>query len=532
MLPAAAAFADVTAPGTFPVTTEPATLTVWNVQPASVEDYWTNDETIWYEEKTGVHVEWQTSNTTERDTNLNMSIASGDYPDIYFQNFSGTKLLELYQDGVIIPLNDLIDQNTVYIKQLLTDNPQFKEAITAPDGNIYSLFNAKYTVTEGIFSQMWVYTPWLTAWQQAAGKDDTAPATTEEFQEMLRYFRDNDMNGNGDPKDEIPLTGNYQYWQQGSDPLFYLLNAFALTPCLRTPFLIADAQGNVTAAFSDPAFRQGLTYVRELYEEGLLAEETYVQDLSTFRAMTSVSPANVIVGAAAAPYPMRLLTYGKDTVKYTDYTAIAPLKGPQGVQVSPKDTDYQINLRTVITTGCKDPVLAIRWLDYLFSQEGSYWTMYFGQEGVHWQWADTESVGGESRAIVRIKDVPATQNFCWPWAYNAGNVYDLQIHLNKAVKDTATDNNVLGMYAMEKYDPYAVLSNFPYNTWCTDQDVSTEYSEMSTLFNDYIIQAMTQFVMGTRDVRNDNDWNAFLSELDNMGFSRYLEVTHKYFFEN
>ena len=31
------------------------------------------------------------------------------------------------------------------------------------------------------------------------------PTTTDEFVAVLRAFRDNDMNGNGDPSDEIPF---------------------------------------------------------------------------------------------------------------------------------------------------------------------------------------------------------------------------------------------------------------------------------------------------------------------------------------
>ena len=37
---------------------------------------------------------------------------------------------------------------------------------------------------------------------------------------MLEYYRDNDMNGNGDASDEIPLMGTYAYAHQGSDPMY------------------------------------------------------------------------------------------------------------------------------------------------------------------------------------------------------------------------------------------------------------------------------------------------------------------------
>ena len=34
------------------------------------------------------------------------------------------------------------------------------------------------------------------------------PTTTEELREVLRAFKEQDANGNGDPNDEIPLSGS------------------------------------------------------------------------------------------------------------------------------------------------------------------------------------------------------------------------------------------------------------------------------------------------------------------------------------
>ena len=59
---------------------------------------------------------------------------------------NSTDLISDHEDGVIIPLNDLIDQYSVYLKQLLDENPSVREAITAParqylllpDGQLHS----------------------------------------------------------------------------------------------------------------------------------------------------------------------------------------------------------------------------------------------------------------------------------------------------------------------------------------------------------------------------------------------------------
>ena len=38
------------------------------------------------------------------------------------------------------------------------------------------------------------------------------PTTTDEFVEVLRAFKDNDANGNGNPNDEIPLAFKFTDW--------------------------------------------------------------------------------------------------------------------------------------------------------------------------------------------------------------------------------------------------------------------------------------------------------------------------------
>ena len=71
-------------------------------------------------------------------------------------------------------------------------------------------------------NKLYVNHDWLEKYCQETGKE--APVTTQEFEDMLIYWRDNDMNGNGDPSDEIPMAGTLA--TDGGDFTVYLLNAF------------------------------------------------------------------------------------------------------------------------------------------------------------------------------------------------------------------------------------------------------------------------------------------------------------------
>lgn len=521
---------ELSEPGVYPISDERLQLHIWCPQIATLEDFETSYENVWFEEYANVDVLWETANSSEASQKFSLSLANPDRPDIYLNSVSTDEVMLYAEDGVIIPLEELIDEHTVYIKKMLDENPEIRAQITAPDGHIYQLFQSIYMAQEST-DKMWVYKPWLETYMEATGKG--TPATTEEFRDMLSYFRDNDMNGNGDPNDEIPLTGNYQYWKEGADPMTYLMNAFTLCPTRVEPYMLADEENHVTCVAVTDAYREGLKYINSLYEDKLLAEETYVQDLFQFRTLTSVPKTAVTVGAAAAPYPYRLLTYNADPayVTFTDYVPLAPLKGPDGVQGCYTSAYDVLNMRTFITSSCEDPVVAIKWLDYFYSEEGRSWSNFYGKEGVHWAWTDEPSFGGGDRSVKLLVEYGSTQNVYWPQNWGPNTIRTRADYDAKAAADAATDNQLQAILAQDVYDPYAVHTNFPQITWCTDQDLIDERIELKDLVTNCILEHTTQFIVGAEDIDDDAAWASFLAELDNLGLARLLELHETYYFD-
>jgi len=341
---------------------------------------------------------------------------------------------------------------------------------------------------------------------------------------MLIYFRDNDMNGNGDPTDEIPLTGTYSRWETGNDPLFYFMNSFVYTP---VTFIDVDENGQIYTMVGTDEFREGLKYIHSLYDEKLLDEGTYVQELTQFRALTSVSKDSVTVGAATAGYPMRLLTQGSG-VTWADYTNLPPLVGPEGVQISPASYRNSLSLTTAITSACENPELAMRWLDYWFSEEGMAWYLYGGVEGEDWQWVDEPSMGGGDKSIAKIT---ARENETW-LSYGRPVFTTRESWENMAATEIPNVTQLTGLQRYDKYyAPYAQFTKIPQLTWCNDEDLALEYAELETLLvNDYIMGTTTKFITGALDIDDDAAWADYLKGLEDRGMSRYLEVCQEYFF--
>ena len=60
-----------------------------------------------------------------------------------------------------------------------------------------------------------------------------------------------------------------------------------------------------------------------------------------------------------------------------------------------------------------------------------------------------------------------------------------------------------------------------------EQDESEQFFELSSVINDYMIKSVAQFVTGDRSV--DQDWDAYLSELERYNLDKMLELYQKAF---
>ena len=91
------------------------------------------------EEQSGVNIEWK-NYSSDYIEKRNLDISSGDLPDAMWNaGASDYDLLSWAEDGIIIPLEDLINEHMPNFKKVLDENPEYLAMITAPDGHIYSL---------------------------------------------------------------------------------------------------------------------------------------------------------------------------------------------------------------------------------------------------------------------------------------------------------------------------------------------------------------------------------------------------------
>ncbi|MCL2832159.1 MAG: hypothetical protein FWD78_03225 [Treponema sp.] len=148
-------------PTGYPIVNEKITLTAFGNQNVTHKDW--NEVYCFteYEKKSNIHIDWTQAPNQGFPERRNVLLASGDYPDFFYRcNFPISDLINYGSKGAFVPLNNLIDQNGVNLKERMKELPDMASSMKMPDGNIYSL-PAKGSVEQSAAQYNWINSRWL-----------------------------------------------------------------------------------------------------------------------------------------------------------------------------------------------------------------------------------------------------------------------------------------------------------------------------------------------------------------------------------
>ena len=509
--------------GEFPIVDEPVELTVWAILSSDIEDYSTNYQSEWYEEYSGVTIHWINVPSSGWADAFQTSVMSGEYPDIYLYDFATAEVEICAEYNAIIPLDDLIEEHCPNVKSILDNDAALKKSITSSDGHIYTLFTESYNIS-AFTQKLWVNKQWLETYKQETGKG--MPDTTEEFKEMLMFFRDNDMNGNGDKTDEIPFMG-----VNGVDGVYNLAGAFVPSRSASEGYgCYLDENNQIKFAYNTDEFREAIKYVADLYSNGCFSDQSFTIDDKTRYNYTSGKASGVTVGVATGVSASSVVElYGGDNLDYSDYVAIPPLEGPDGVRTITSATgENSIALKNAITTACEYPEIAAKWLDYWYSEEGRLWAINGGIENEHWSYEKGESADGKGKIVVHSDEVEQKTNFCWSGkGVNYALTEEDLGHMD--VNELGTNNYLATYLANLEYRPYSVDLGWPALVWAgAESQEAIEYSELCKLVKNHVETGYSDFILGNKDIHDDDEWDEYVKTLDDIGVKRYEELVKIY----
>ena len=520
-----AALAEVTVSkaGEFPITSELVTFDVW-IEGGSDTDWTENGWLKEVEELTNIHVNIISSSSADALTKRNLLLASGDYPDIFLTDwgctFTQSDVMQFgVKEEILVPITDYIDEYGTELPALFEYNPLFKTTSTAPNGEIYGVARFSECYHCSAYPKMYIRTDWL----EKLGLE--MPTTTEEFREVLRAFVTQDPNGNGEA-DEIGLTGATTW----NTMLEYCLLGWSFQNIKPDFWLYLDDAGEVAFSASTDAYREGLRYIKSLYDEGLIDPAAFSQKDDQLAQTVRQDPK--IVGAYVCDH-VGMGVNSADYDEYKIYQVMLPLEGPSGFRYQPQNANEGEvqGFHAVITDACEYPEAAFRWIDLMLSED-SFVKKGWGKEGVGWEVAPegTLDLFGNPAKWVRL-DVNQDTN---PEGYEENNAYQFWIGpmADIAERRLAQLPAVDDIYLPENYEQRITLDTVPLMdfvnpvrlpaTLFVAQEDSDEFNEIKTNLNDFVRKTCVQFIIGERDV--EEGWDAYLDELQKFKVDRYVEI--------
>lgn len=454
---------------------------------------------IWktYKDMSGIDVKFDLIPFETLTEKRNLGLAGGEYPDVFYSaRLSSDELTRYGQQGVFIPLNDLIEQYAPNFNKLMEQYPDIRKGLTMPDGNIYSMpsFYDPELLSLLIGAPLWINGDWL---EQL---DMEEPKTTEQFRTYLEAVKNTDLNGNGQA-DEIPFSA------AGVGGLIdHLKGAWGLgTRGLGHKLVDVDPDsGELRFTKTDPAYKEVLEYIHGLHKDGLLDKEIFTIDGGAVNAKGQSG----VLGSTNVPNPETVM--GRE-----EYIGLGALEGPHGDHLYSHVKVPMVHVGAfAITDKNPNPAASVRWMDYFYGDEGA--ELYFmGKEGETFE----KAADGSLQYVEEITNNPEgltqdqalAKSFTWLGGSYPGIVKEAFF------KGSETLPSSLG--AADKAKPDAV-EDIWYNFNFTPEE-SEFMSSTGTDIQDYVGEMEAKFINGTASF---DEWDSYVATLEKMGMSRYMEI--------
>lgn len=491
---------EVTTPDSYPIETN-ETITYYTKMDSVVSDVFASlNDTEFAKQltkQTGIKVEFKHPAVGQEAESFNILFASGDYPDIienYWNKYKGGAAGAL-ADGVIIPLNDIVEKVSPNLKSLLEKEPSVKKSVSV-NGDIYMYpFYRSSDILCTYYGAM-VRGDVL----DKLGMD--VPETIDEWEAVLRAFKN---------EFEVPFTTNLTPSFQSSINL--LSGAYGISSGL----YIDD--GKVKYGPYEAAYRDYVAKMADWYKEGLIDSEFSVNDDNRITSMVINGQIGMITGSNGSNFgtwlaPMREKNPGAELVP-VPYPTLNKGDRPQFGQSGERVLGYG----GAITSSCKNIELAARLLDYGYSQAGE--VLYnFGVEGESFEMKDgaptylpaiidAEKLSGRSMA----QQLGNYTRVCTIGPFVQSEDYIMQFYREEVQKD-----------ALKTWsDTDARKHLIPTGLVFSDTD-SAKISKLMGDINTCTDEAVLKMIMGTKSL---DEYDAFVAELKASGIEEVLDIYQK-----
>lgn len=475
---------------------------IYSSKNASALDY--NDMKIMQDlyESTNVYVSWENVSESVYGQQKNLILGNADNrPDaIYHAGMSAGEIIKYAQRKVLLPISDYLEYMPNFSK-ILEERPDIKHQLTnVSDGKIYSLPRVEEMGLLQHPNILFLNKDWArqaidagaVSGISSADLKDGLELTAAQMESLLVYFRDNDMNGNGDAADERPMSFVYNNWQGNQCDLYGM---FGLNDNLEHRVIV---DGKVTYTVTDDRFKDATNFLAGWVTEGLIDKVSFEQSQDNFLAN----------GKGTEIYGAFYWWESETVVSHPEnYIVCDPLIGPNGEQTICVSNNPEISTGEVIVfSDCPNVEVLLTYLDRYYDPMISAQINYgpigivyeeeLDSNGMLVQKELPESVTADE---LRLQNAPLGIIYLSDYAWN--NVVNMEPRAKLRLER-------LTAYAT----PFVPSGVQPCTNLQFTMDELNTLSNYETNLNDYIRTNLINWLM--KGGVSDAEWDAFQNELN------------------
>ena len=482
---------------------------------------WDNPVAKAITEATGVtlDVSYPVASQGDAKEDIALMIANDEYPDMIYAKGSAT---DLYQAGALIDMTDLIEKYGPNIKKMYGAEME-KLKWSQDDPGIYQLSYAgvnQKTLTTGGSCQI--------QWAALKENDYKYPKTLDEYEKMIKsYLAAHPKTEDGLDMIGITMSASDWHWMITlGNPAGLIADA---SP--DNGQWIIDDEYNVHYKHVTDEEKEYFKWLCRMYNEGILdpnfatqTDDDYISKVASGRV--------VAITDAEWHYSQCEATLVADGKVDQTYVGLPVTLREDQVEKALLYQGTTVGWGIGITKSCEDPVRAIKFLDYLCSDEGQI-LYHWGIEGENYFLDDNGQPYRTDEEVAKAQSDPdyakntGIDNYTGFPIYGTGSYSEDGFPYTPTTKESVIANyntaekegcEAMGfemltdMFAQpEEFDllPYSAL-------WAYQQP--QELAEKQTILDEIAWPGLVKCVTGTED-EFDGNWESMVQELTDNGLA-------------
>lgn len=482
---------------------------------------WDNPVAKAITEATGVtlDVSYPVASQGDAKEDVALMIANDEYPDMIYAKGSAT---DLYQAGALIDMTDLIEKYGPNIKKMYGAEME-KLKWSQDDPGIYQLSYAgvnQKTLTTGGSCQI--------QWAALKENDYKYPKTLDEYEKMIKsYLAAHPKTEDGLDMIGITMSASDWHWMITlGNPAGLIADA---SP--DNGQWIIDDEYNVHYKHVTDEEKEYFKWLCRMYNEGILDPNFATQTDDDYIAKVT-SGRVVAITDAEWHYSQCEATLVADGKVDQTYVGLPVTLREDQVEKALLYQGTTVGWGIGITKSCEDPVRAIKFLDYLCSDEGQI-LYHWGIEGENYFLDDDGQPYRTDEEVAKAQSDPdyskntGIDNYTGFPIYGTGSYSEDGFPYTPTTKESVIANyneaekagcEAMGfemltdMFAQpEEFDllPYSAL-------WAYQQP--QELAEKQTILDEIAWPGLVKCVTGTED-EFDGNWETMVQELTDNGLA-------------